>query len=909
MIVRTISVVSWRCYVDPVNIGPFQEGLNILYGPNATGKSTIFEALLRCLLDGHGVRGREIDSIRSWGRSLAPTVTVEFTNEGIDYRIMKQFLDGASSKLERKENGRFVALAQNNDADDMVRNILTRNAPGRGRGLARPENWGIAQVLWAPQGNLAFGKLSGDLLADIRTSLGAQVSGPSAGLVENRIEDIYLQIFTAGGKLKTGKEAPAIVNLREKLEEAKCKCNTALSEQQQFEEAGRRVEDLRARRNQAKYYAETITKTLQECRSQAESYRGLLSEKVQREEKRKAAEAQHTGVKERIEQIEAARGELKTANGLLHELEETTPLQVLEIQSREKEAADSKAVLEDARKERQAVDDAREIAEQARNFLENSGTLTDLKGAIQKITHAQEDLALLKKERSDLVAPDVKDLRAIRKVIKKRDECRVLIDASLITLEIVPKTESSLEVLSGESIGKVSLHPETPTRIKGSPEVAAELSGVARLRAWGPTGSIEEHRKQHANAKRKLKSLTDFFNTDDLAELEALGEKAEALDKQLIEIEIHLQTFLSGRSFEEILQERSRVDTTRAKAFESHPNWRKNKPNSEALKIKAQESSRIFVEKMEEAETRWETAQFALTAATKRGAELGTHLEATRTQIKSTESRLAGFIIDSKSDEERETELKKIALAWEAAGAGLEKVENKLLAYGDDPVATVAKLEKQFEAADETASKALGDEKTEEGRLQNLSSRGTYSTLALAEEEITALETQIESEQLRVNMIRLIYDTVVKCRSEALSAVVGPVEVAATRILQRIAGERLGPLRFGNSFEPDHVTPGIFGSSVSIDNVSGGEKEQIHLATRLALAEVLAKEERQLVVLDDVLLATDAGRLARVMTILEESAQRLQIFILTCHPERYRGLEGANFMDLEAITRGETSLQ
>jgi DNA repair exonuclease SbcCD nuclease subunit len=57
------------------------------------------------------------------------------------------------------------------------------------------------------------------------------------------------------------------------------------------------------------------------------------------------------------------------------------------------------------------------------------------------------------------------------------------------------------------------------------------------------------------------------------------------------------------------------------------------------------------------------------------------------------------------------------------------------------------------------------------------------------------------------------------------------------------------------------------------------------------------------VVLDDVLTATDTGRLARVMGVLEEAAQRLQVLILTCHPERYRGLAGANFVDLEAIVR------
>jgi hypothetical protein len=40
------------------------------------------------------------------------------------------------------------------------------------------------------------------------------------------------------------------------------------------------------------------------------------------------------------------------------------------------------------------------------------------------------------------------------------------------------------------------------------------------------------------------------------------------------------------------------------------------------------------------------------------------------------------------------------------------------------------------------------------------------------------------------------------------------------------------------------------------------------------------------------------------MGVLEEAAQRLQVLILTCRPERYRGLAGASFVDLEAIIRG-----
>ena len=55
--------------------------------------------------------------------------------------------------------------------------------------------------------------------------------------------------------------------------------------------------------------------------------------------------------------------------------------------------------------------------------------------------------------------------------------------------------------------------------------------------------------------------------------------------------------------------------------------------------------------------------------------------------------------------------------------------------------------------------------------------------------------------------------------------------------------------------------------------------------------------------LDDVLTATDSGRLARVMAVLEEAAERLQVLILTCHPERYRGLRQGRFFDFETLVR------
>jgi hypothetical protein len=301
--------------------------------------------------------------------------------------------------------------------------------------------------------------------------------------------------------------------------------------------------------------------------------------------------------------------------------------------------------------------------------------------------------------------------------------------------------------------------------------------------------------------------------------------------------------------------------------------------------------------------------------------KVSTSLETVETVVGSLRSKFADLTSDGKTDEVRAGELGQIALSWDAARAALQDIEGKIAALGEDPSEEAAKLRSQLDAIRQEATRAFGEEKTEEGKLLELSARGPYSALALAEEEVATIEDSLGREGLRVAAIRLLRDTLAGCRAQALAGVVEPVESAVARTLQRIAGPRLGRVRLGDALEPAQVIPAslAMGTSVEtgvpvrmgasvetgvpVENVSGGEQEQLHLATRLALAEVLAKDERQLVVLDDVLLATDTGRMARVLRVLEDAAQRLQVLILTCHPERYRALDGANFVDLEAALR------
>jgi DNA repair exonuclease SbcCD ATPase subunit len=899
MILRCIEIENWRCFVGRVRVGPLSHGLNVLYAPNATGKSTLFEGMRRGLLDSYRVTGRDVEALRPWGRSLAPKVTIEFSRGGIEYRFEKGFLDRPFARLERKESNRFVPLAEGEDADSFVRGLLTRNPPGRG--LARPENWGLAQVLWAPQGALTLAALSGDLVRDVHQALGAQLGGSEGGPIEQRIELEYARFFTRTGVLKKGKDAPALERLRNELKELEDRRAEAATKHHQYLDAARHVEDLRATREQSRRDARELEVELARVRLEAEKYRQITTEKAGRVETVRSAAARHQELKRRVDAIVSGEADLDRLRVDLRNVEENLPARAREVESCRRASVRAKATLEDVRKERNKLDAARALAEAAARLTETARDLERVEDRLQRIANARADLEARRQERTRLLVPDARALRKIVAAVKRHDELGVQIEAALITVEVVPERELSLTVVAGDEPGTRSLRAGHPEHIKGAPEVSIDFPGLGRLRARGPSGSAEDLRRERKELEGQLRALTAGYGTSDPDELEKLREQARRLDAQVSEAQTRLDTLLGGDELEKIEAERQRAAAVVNEILAEHEDWRAQRPDVEALRATVERLRAEFVPRVEKAEEEWQAAEQTQTAAARQQAAEEARGEQMRKRVADCEAKLGELTADGKEKAERAVELSRIALEWDAAQARLRQSEVELSAFGDDPGKAMERLQRQLSAAAAAAEEALSRQRLEEGRLQELAGAGTYSVLAGIEEKIAALQQEVFEEELRVSAVRLLHDVLVECRSEVLSRVSAPVEAAATRLVRRIAGPRLGRVRLGEGFAPAEVVPETLGEGVGIESASGGESEQIHLATRLALAEVLARDERQLVVLDDVLLATDTGRLARVLDVLEEAAQRLQVLVLTCHPERYRGLGEGTFIDLEAI--------
>ncbi len=69
---------------------------------------------------------------------------------------------------------------------------------------------------------------------------------------------------------------------------------------------------------------------------------------------------------------------------------------------------------------------------------------------------------------------------------------------------------------------------------------------------------------------------------------------------------------------------------------------------------------------------------------------------------------------------------------------------------------------------------------------------------------------------------------------------------------------------------------------------------------RIGLAEVLGAEEPWPLVLDDVLVNTDAQRIRRMQRALFHAGRKMQILLFTCHGTLFDALGPDRFIELSA---------
>jgi len=899
MIVRSIRVEGWRCFADPVEVGPFGEGLNVVHGPNGIGKSTLFLALVRGVFDGHKVAGEAMKALRPWGRDLGPSVTLELRCGDVDYRLRKQFLVSPKSEIYRLEDGRYVRLAEGVAADERARELLCGESPGRGASDRR--HWGLAQVLWAPQGEMKLEQLSATARQTIQQSLGAQVAGEETTAAEQKIAESFARYFTPTGKLRTGADAPPLATLGDqlaKLRERRDKLKTRLAA---FDDAVHSIESLRLLTEQARRKLDDLEKQLQKAQVRADEYQNVVSDRDKQTSEAAAAKARFDELNSRIEAIRAATEDQRKAEAAIVSLQEQAASAAREVQLRTEEADRANAAAEQVRRERDAVRDAARKASDAVRFADVTRQLASLEERLEQLRLAQTELDALVARRGGVVAPDARSLAQLQKAIRERDEARVKLDASLISVVWQAEGDWNLETVRADAPLDRPVASGEEVALRGSPEVVFRIPGVGTIRASGPTGSAEPLRKNWEQAAAKVDQLLAVHGGQPLEQLQQASLLAAELDQQIDKVRARIDAILNRKPIDDLRIEQANLTAQRRELLEAYPDWEQSPPNPAQMRAEADRIDREFTDRIDAAENARQQAVAAVSAAAQQVARHEENLKNAQQQLQAAKQRLAVAQDDGRTDQERREQLGELALQWQAAKTRLAQLEEQLKGFGVDPRNEVKVLQRQLDATREETTTTLDRLRFEQGKLDAIINEAPYSALAAEEEAIDELENRIEREQLQADAIRLLHETLSRRKRELIESLVGPVRQRAMQTLSRITGSRFERLEISDTFDLSGIVPRTSPEPVSLEQLSGGEREQAYFAVRLALADIAMQGERQLVVLDDVFTFTDTSRLARIVQVLEEAAERFQIVMLTCHPERYRGLPGAKFFDLEEI--------
>jgi regulator of replication initiation timing len=903
MILRSLRLEGLGCFADPVAIGPFTPGVNILHAPNGTGKTTLFRSVGLGLLEGHRSKTAELQALRPWGYRLTPQVSLEFEHSERGYRLRKRFLDTASTHLERRQGDVWTAFAQGDSADDFLRELLLSDSD-RAR-FTKQESWGLAQVLWATQGELILPKFAPKVIEYIHASIGAQIAVQDSG-IEARIENEYLKYFSpTRGKLKSGKDAAPQLRHASERDRLVGEKQTAEDLLRQFEMTSSAVEQMR--RGLAALFSKKQALALEQnkLRQSVEQYRILESQKKERSARRDAAQSKQKVLRDRIEAIQGCRRQVSEFESALARTAEMLPSHRANVNGLLGSLSEAERVLAAAVEAEEQARGAALVAQDAQEYVRLLDDRSTLSERLKRIAEAQAQIAAARAKKAGIVAPSDAEVRQLRDLLERETDLRRQLELARVTSAFVPSQDLELTVLVGEKPGDLACPSGSTISLAGAPNLSFVITGVGHFDVNGPVTNYNQIERDLEQERLALSALSRQFDTTDLEILEARRQAHALLNSEIQQAGKALSELLAGQTEAAIRNNYAELANRSDQIKATDPAWGESLPDAAALTNHANQYMASARSERNSAEIAERTARLALSTAE---IELG-NLEATQKAqeegLQNSKNMLAQRLLDGVTDQQRHTDLDDAVLEYDSCRLALEEAETKLRAFPEDPTTALDRIEKELASVEHSLKQAERTLLQTETNLSGLMDRHPYGQLAEISEHLSAVESELNREKCHTDAIALLRNTLIEVKAEMMKTIAAPVEKAATQYLEQICARPLAEIRLTHSLAAENVAPIQLSDCpdnlVELDRLSGGEREQVFLCTRLALAAELARKERQMVVLDDVLTCTDGERLPRICDLLGQLADRLQIILLTCHPERFDRLTGANRIDLREL--------
>jgi uncharacterized protein YhaN len=167
-------------------------------------------------------------------------------------------------------------------------------------------------------------------------------------------------------------------------------------------------------------------------------------------------------------------------------------------------------------------------------------------------------------------------------------------------------------------------------------------------------------------------------------------------------------------------------------------------------------------------------------------------------------------------------------------------------------------------------------------RQQLETAEGGAELLASYSERREGLRQKTSSLQRLVAVLNLTANCIKEARQNVLVSTLEVLNVRTSDILNRLTGGRYSKVRFDKSSMRFEVFSDEKDSWIDPDaGLSVGTVEQIYLAARLALADIISEDRNSMMILDDPFVNYDEKRLENAMKVIKDLSRNRQIFLLT----------------------------
>jgi DNA repair exonuclease SbcCD ATPase subunit len=890
---KTVQLQNYRTHKDcSVTFG---QDITLIQGPNESGKSTLVEAIHRALfLKAKGTS--EVHKAMQSNHGGDPSVALSFEAAGKTHHLRKEFSGNkGTTKLETEGE----ATLNGDAAEDALAGLLQVDGAIQGRGAAGAINHRWAHLwVWQGASNASPLAAAAESQSALRNKLQEQVGeGLSASTTDNeliaRIQQLNDESYTSGNKAKAGSDL-------KRTEDALLKAEQAVLEKQATLTA---LESAADTYTQSEADLQRHQTTLDEANKELISVNGQL----------KQVDALRQSVKDKAHYSDQAADKLKalkTADKNIRKLE--TDLKTSsEAAAPKKQEVDT--LLNDHNEARERLNQATSTRERASQqstlaraqleawqahveLLKANKALERLQKNELKINQLNKDQKVATRVATKLEAFTTRAVKALRKKQQAAENTQARLEAHALRLEIL------------ESDTKISIGNETIP--SGGSQTLTEATEIhigkgTRLKLTpGSSSDLDSARDQAFAAEAAFKEALQSLGVTDLDAAERQSLELQTAENDLAKIQSQLDAIDPEQVADDIAAAQEAISR-----FEAQ----RDKP-VEGIDPKA------FTQDAETTERSVQDAEDALKATSddeqqansqekalrKKAEKLGKALEQQgesyrelADSLKKIESQLDFAREQSGETEARSQQLNDAQANFDQAHTAHKTEQTKLNTLGpEDLDLDFKRLSKAIDNCDQLIQTARDQRARSQALLQSSGSTDPERDLKEAEAEHERLQQSHSRLSRQANARSLLLERLKSAQSQITAALAEPLEQAAAPYLESLFGHGSkaslqwaedGSGLAGLSIDRSQSKDGFF----TFEQLSHGTREQVGLALRLAMAEVLAADHHgQLpIVLDDAFTHADRNRIKKLQRLLYRGSERgLQIILLSCHPENYSGL-------------------